>query len=776
MQPIFMNAADSCYAVPQYDIMPMSGGGVFPSIFMGQLNPFLFAQNAFRFGGMNWGGNGLFNSWGNMGWGNPGNMVCNFWSPNFQCGGGVSISSSSSSSSSSSTSKAGKDKYDSLKKLLDSYVAYRIKEVSDDSYKSDISEIAKSKDSYIEKYEKLKEIYDEISKSDKYETFLKEKAASIKFSNGESLEDTLIEIGNVKYEDAATYAGGIIDGKQNHEVNKLFEKREDSNEIINEISAISNYNTNKNMNFISKLAEKYNSATDDVKKEYEAVIRKVTGKLIEEAKKTADNLETNSKFYDKLNKMEITSNGKVTKPFIEEFNRVYAYTRVLKAKAVDKMYARTFGTGEITMFADAAVKALKEESGIDSKDVDAANQLKVSYSASLNKSKTPAAKSVKEYQKNNDAQSAIDIMTDKNEVLAPVEETITVIGTDGTKTQYEKRYKMTLAPGDAKLGIFKQLSVFANGCIPNYIVVTTDEGTEIHKIVQLPGGEWKDTGKVEDWQKLNVELADAKKKIADKRAENETKNSGAEAEDKKEKEIKLMDAAFEHYTDTKQQITIGGVSYNVYSVEPNNSYEKALSGMTGGKLLYYIRDNKIYQIRCKTGSVTFNNDGSIKVAKNTELLPLSTREYKDLKAITVAKYIRSVLNGNTDNEEEWKPFTELLQNDPKTIEKVGGKLTEENIMYMIKYYNENYGKETLFHHIMWENMDDSAQMCMILINLVLKYVENHGGKEMITSGKAQDAVKILEGKNAENILSDYDGRKIDEYLKYLTDYYFKVKK
>ncbi len=520
--------------------------------------------------------------------------------------------------------------HNNLKSILDSYAEWYENKYGDNDIKDEIAEIEKS-DTTAEKTQKLRELYNTY-KSDITDFLTKNlEDEKVPLNNEMTIKLALQDLGIEETDDCKTFAENLIDDIENvsaeSEINLT--KALNGNTLINVISC---YNTTQK-NFIGELCEK-----DLSKPVVKTLLEELIKQLVSEAKAQCKNLKTDNKFYETLEGMQINANTN-TETLQNEFNKVYAYTRMLASRAADSMFTRYYGI-ETTMFSDKAKADLKKENSRNEDNVEAAEELELKPNAYIGKPPAvTAAKKVKEKEAEGKAKETLEEMAQGN---------LLIKGTEKIKIGESDYDTYTEAFGSEK---------------KTYIAV----GGEIHTVTK-ENNTWTDTGKVENWQEnINKKLINAQIETDKKAEENKTKEENAGIQ---QSEFNLVKTKTGKDTEKYGKITINDKEYNVFK-SGNDFYivkKKVINEV------YKLPSNKIEEIEGKK---------EIRLKSNSEITETELIKYKSIDKDLATK-------ANKMLTQPWGWKQEQNYNDFKDI--VETQINSENVLDFINAYNEYKGK------------------------------------------------------------------------------------
>lgn len=638
----------------------------------------------------------------------------------YSCGGGgllpgikpsFTLYSSSSSSSGGSAvvtdpaTESEKKTYAALKQLLDGFAEWYKEKTGDDCVIEAISEIEKTENKYTiaQKIEKLKEEYNKYkrSESDKGDYYTVEdyiidngtKTLYLSKNNDIDMEEALERLGIKEVEGSKEFVTTLIEHIDVATEEELNLSDLNGNYLI---TRISNYNNNTQKNFIDELCAK-----DFDNPKVRDVLNTLCEQLIAVAKVQCNNLVTDNKFYETLAGMPINSSTDKSE-FAKEFNKVYAYTRILAARSADLMFTRYYGL-ETTMFSDKTKADLTKEKGIDNADLDAAEKLELKPTAFIGDppAVTPV-QGLKKLEGEGKAQEALNEMSSSNcNLLIKDKNKIKVGG-----KEYETYTEM--------YGTDKK----------TYIAVAG----EIHTVTQKDGV-WTDAGKIEDWQN-NIQ----KRLLVARNAEaNATENVADEIKIQQQREFELVKNTI-GVTQEYGTITINDYEYNVYK---------------SGEDYFIVKKNVISEIyklpSDKIEKVEGKNE--IRLKNNETISEEDIKKYHNNIAVENAKTAIELLQKNTTHD-EWKNFTRMIESK---------QINEYNIIDFIITYDKRKGKNkyNLFSQVLKEYHSQRHVMASKLRDMAVSYFEAHIDevedskkteiRELLNKLKAIDLTKYRDG-------------------------------
>lgn len=313
------------------------------------LDPNEFMFQCFKFGMPSLTGGRFMGFGGGNGW--WGGMRQWFAAPMAMLGGGggwtptLSTPSLSSSTSSSVTAKTPEQrKYENMYNLLKKYADSRAA-LGDTVSKNKINEINSSSASYEDKYNRLKtEVYDVIG-ADKISAYALADTGDGLTVGNTSMGLIIASIGGRDNDNYKSNGANIVAGTE----------AVDTNTPI--LSLLSSYNS-ADRNLIADLCAKGLTDSNVMNR-----IMALKNMLVAEAEAQSRNLDPENKYYSKLKAMVVVKESNKT-DFIKEFNKVYAYTRIIAAKVAGNMLHEDYPIFNADILTARIETDLKTEKGI----------------------------------------------------------------------------------------------------------------------------------------------------------------------------------------------------------------------------------------------------------------------------------------------------------------------------------------------------------------------------------------------------------------------------
>lgn len=386
------------------------------------LDPMIFIQNFMKFGGGTSIFNGMsspfgFSNWNsgfnNMGYGFNNFANYNSYSSGFNTTGG---------SSASSTTNPDKTKCNNLKRYLLAYAAYKN---GNTDIKARVNEAVKT-GTEAEKVTKLQEIYNSVSESEKLEFMTSDKFdSSINLSDSKNLKSSLEKIG-LRESSSITYT------EEKAKIDKIKKGESATLDITdnNILNYLSTYH-NGTHTFAEDIKTAYTNSTNN-KEAIKEAAEDIKQKLITEAKAQYNNMTDGDAKTEFKKQYEALENSDITdEKFAEKFNRVYAYTRIIAAKAVSNQLNNAMGLTDDNTVITKTTKDLEDEKLFKLVPDSIKNATVNENATAYGKAKTVYAKNLADKTADEVVDTFLNGTQGNKKILEEVDE---ITMSDGTKT------------------------------------------------------------------------------------------------------------------------------------------------------------------------------------------------------------------------------------------------------------------------------------------------------------------------------------------------------